>query len=55
MYDVLDRYITEFSKEGCSEDHWYDVVLIHAIQLIDDLNKEDRLLSIEKQDPLDVY
>ena len=54
MYDVLDRYITEFSKEGYSEDHWYDVAVVHAIQLIDDLNEEDWLLLMEHIDEKDL-
>ena len=37
---MLDRYITGFSKEGYPEDHWYDVAVVHAIQLIDDLNEK---------------
>ena len=55
MYDVLDRYITEFSKEGYSEDHWYDVAVVHAIQLIDDLNEEDWLLLMEHIDEKDLF
>lgn len=54
MYDVLDRYITEFSKEGYSEDYWYDVAVVHAIQLIDDLNEEDWLLLMEHIDEKDL-
>lgn len=41
MYNELDTYITECSKEGSSDDYWYDVGVIHACQIIDSFKEDD--------------
>lgn len=53
MYDKLDTYLTEFSKEDSSDDYWYDVGVIYASQLISDFNDDDWYKLIEHIDEKD--
>lgn len=50
MYDELDIYINEFSKEESSDDYWYDVGAIYANQLINNFNADDWLKLMEHID-----
>lgn len=41
MYEKLDLYISQFSKEESSDDYWYDIGVIHASELISDFSEKD--------------